>query len=321
MIIFISLTFVVVLAFILGPYWLFVVRPEQQAQHTVLRRLKTGKRPAAVHAELVKAAERLSAIPSVDGLLSRSRASLEPLEKMLAQADSAMTVGSFLLTCALTGAVTFAIVLFATRQALIALGVGLVAAWIPVLVMNRRRVKRIAKFEEQFPECLDLLARGLRAGHAFTTGLLMVADEMPAPTGPEFRSIYDQQNYGMPIGEALKSFAERVPLLDAKFFVTAVMTQRESGGNLAEILDNLASVIRDRFKVKRQIQVISAHGRITGWVLTSVPPVLSLVLFAINPGNMRLLWTDPIGIQMVIVAIVLQVTGALVIRRLVRIEY
>lgn len=149
----------------------------------------------------------------------------------------------------------------------------------------------------------------------------MVADEMPKPVGPEFRTIYDQQNYGMPMGDALRSFADRVPLLDAKFFVTAVMTQRESGGNLAEVLDNLASVIRDRFKVKRQIQVISAHGRMTGWVLSAVPPVLAFVMFLISPDNMRVLWHDPLGVKLIAAAIVLQISGALIIRRLVQIEY
>jgi tight adherence protein B len=187
--------------------------------------------------------------------------------------------------------------------------------------MNFMRNQRISKFEEQFPECLDLLARALRAGHAFTTGLLMVADEMPQPVGPEFRIIYDQQNFGLPLAQSLRSFAERVPLLYAKFFVTAVMTQRESGGNLAEVLDNLGSVIRDRFKVKRQIRVISAHGRLTGWVLTAVPPVLAFVQFIIAPENLKFLFNDPMGLRFVEAAIFLQITGALIIRRLVKIEY
>jgi tight adherence protein B len=212
-------------------------------------------------------------------------------------------------------------VMWFTRLPLLALPIALAVAWVPVLVMNFMRQQRIFKFEEQFPECLDLLARALRAGHAFTTGLQMVAEEMPEPVGPEFRIIYDQQNYGLPLPEALRSFAERVPLLDAKFFVTAVMTQRESGGNLAEVLDNLASVIRDRFKVKRQIRVISAHGRLTGWVLTAVPPVLALVQFVIAPDNLHTLWTDPMGIRFIEAAIFLQITGALIIRQLVKIEY
>ena len=177
------------------------------------------------------------------------------------------------------------------------------------------------KFEEQFPEAIDLLSRALRAGHAFTTGLSMVAEEMPEPVGTEFRLAYDRQNFGMPLPEALKSLGERVPLLDARFFVTAVLTQREAGGNLAEVLDNLARVIRDRFKVKRQVRVITAHARITGWVLALLPPSLGVALTLLSPEHMGLLWTDPIGIKMVVVAIVLQVVGTLLIRKLVNIEY
>ena len=120
----------------------------------------------------------------------------------------------------------------------------------------------------------------------FTTGLAMVADEMAEPVGPEFRLLYDQQNFGMPLPEALKAFARRIPLLDARFFVTAVLTQREAGGNLSEVLDNLASVIRDRFHVKRQVRVITAHGRITGWILSALPVSLALFFAFIEPGHL-----------------------------------
>ena len=129
----------------------------------------------------------------------------------------------------------------------VAAGLG---GFVPLLVVRRRRARRLAAFEEQFPEAIDLVARALRAGHAFTTGLGIAADEMPAPVGMEFKRVYDQQNFGMSMPEALRTMASRVPVLDARFFVTAVLTQRESGGNLAEVLDNLSSVMRDRFKVR-----------------------------------------------------------------------
>ena len=152
------------------------------------------------------------------------------------------------------------------------------------MFVRYKRTKRLQLFEEQFPEAIDLIARALRAGHAFTTGLGIAAEEMPAPVGTEFKRVYDQQNFGMSMPEALRAMARRVPVLDARFFVTAVLTQRESGGNLAEVLDNLSSVMRDRFKVKRQIRVVSAHGRISGWVLSLVPPVLAGVLFLLQPA-------------------------------------
>ena len=149
----------------------------------------------------------------------------------------------------------------------------------------------------------------------------MVADELTDPVVTEFRLLYDRQNFGMPLTDALRSFADRIPLLDVKFFVTAVLTQREAGGNLAEVLDNLSSVIRERFKVKRQVRVISAHGRVTGWVLAGLPPSLALVFLAFSPKHMQTLFNDPLGVRIVLMAVVLQVIGTLLIRKIVHIEY
>jgi tight adherence protein B len=168
---------------------------------------------------------------------------------------------------------------------------------------------------------MDLIAGALRAGHAFTTAVSMVADEVQDPTGAEFRLLYDQQNYGMALPDALKAFAKRVPLLDARFFITAVLTQREAGGNLAEVLDNLAGLIRERSRVKRQVRVASAHGRITGWVLSLMPPVLAGIMVLIAPAHMKVFIEDPLGIRMVILAVVLQVVGTLAIRRIVNVEF
>jgi tight adherence protein B len=184
-----------------------------------------------------------------------------------------------------------------------------------------KRAKRLRKFEDQFPEAVDLVARALRAGHSLPTGLGMVADELAAPVGTEFRILFDEQNFGLTLPDALRNFAKRVPLLDARFFVTAVLTQREAGGNLAEVLDNLGGVIRDRFKVKRQVQVLSAHGRVTGWVLGMLPPALAVATFVINPNHLGGLLGDPLGHRMIMIGVVLQVLGVLAIRKLVDIEY
>jgi tight adherence protein B len=207
------------------------------------------------------------------------------------------------------------------RAPLVGIPLGLVAAYLPFAYVNFIRGRRLVKFEEQFPEAIDLLARALRAGHAFTTGVEMVGAEMADPVGAEFRLMYDRQNFGMPVPDTLRAFAERVPIIDARFFATAVLTQRESGGNLSEVLDKLAAVIRERFKVKRQVRVITAHGRMTGWVLSALPPALAFALFLINPSQMMILVRDPLGVQMIIVAVVLQVIGTLIIRKLVNIEY
>ena len=149
----------------------------------------------------------------------------------------------------------------------------------------------------------------------------MVAEEIPKPVGDEFKLLYDRQNFGMPLPDAMKAFAARIPLIDARFFVTAVLTQRETGGNLGEVLDNLSSVIRDRFRVKRQVRVLTAHGRITGWILAAMPPALAGVMFIIAPGHMQMLLNDRLGVQMIVAALVLQVLGTITIRKLVDIPY
>jgi tight adherence protein B len=317
----VAVSFVVTLALILGIYWAFVVRPEQHTQHALRRRLSVSARTGKVRAELLKRARQLSAVPAFDQLLSRGRARLRPTELLIEQSGSRMTVGAFLVGSGLCGLVMGFAVLRLTGATWAALALAALATTIPTAFLRIKRTRRLLRFEEQFPEALNLLSRALKAGHAFTTGLAMVADEMPDPTGPEFRLVYDQQNFGMPLPDALKAFARRIPLLDGRFFVTAVLIQRESGGNLSEVLDNIATVIRDRFRVKRQIRVISAHGRLTGWVLCAVPPALALVLFAINPEHWQTLTGSPLGVRLIMLAIGLQITGTLIIRKLVRIEY
>jgi tight adherence protein B len=198
--------------------------------------------------------------------------------------------------------------------------VGLSLGALPVLFLMQRRAARIKKFEEQFPEALDLLSRALRAGHAFQTSLGMVADEVAEPVGPEFKKTFDQQNFGLPLKECLFELADRVPLLDVRFFATAVTIQRETGGNLAEILDNLAHVVRERFKILRQVRVHTAHGRFTGYVLLSLPAALGIALTFINPDHMKLLFNEKMGQTMIIVAIIMQTIGYVWIRKIIKIE-
>jgi tight adherence protein B len=240
---------------------------------------------------------------------------------MVEQSGLKLNVGTLLLMMGCCGAAAYLLAIWLTRQPLVGLGAGLLALWIPHWYVARARTKRMLKFEEHFPEAIDLIARALRAGHALPTGLSMVADEMPPPIGTEFRLLHDEQNFGLTLPDAMRNFARRIPVLDARFFVTAVLTQRESGGNLAEVLDNLSSVIRDRFKVKRQVRVISAHGRITGWVLALLPPSLAMATLLINPDHLGTLTGDPFGRQMIVVAIFLQVVGTLIIRKIVNVEY
>jgi tight adherence protein B len=318
---FAALTFALVLGVILTTYWLLIVRTEDQAHRQLRRRLKGAPLREKARSDVIKATESLSSVPAFDRLLGRAAPLLRPLRKLIRESAVAISPGAFVL---LTGALAlggFFAVSFAVPWQAIAAIAGCILASIPYLYLKYRRSSRLNKFEEQFPDAIDLIARALRAGHAFTTGLGMVSEEVPDPVGTEFKLLYEHQNFGLPLPDALKQFAERIPLLDARFFVTAVLTQREAGGNLSEVLDNLSSVIRDRFKVKRQVRVLSAHGRITGWVLTALPPVMAVVFFMIIPDTMRLLIDDPLGVKMVIAAVLMQLAGALVIRKLVNIEY
>jgi Flp pilus assembly protein TadB len=188
-------------------------------------------------------------------------------------------------------------------------------------MLTRRQRRRLEQFESQLPRALDLLSRALRAGHGFTTALALVAEELPDPLRTEFRITYEQHNYGMPLPAALKDFVTRVPLLDARFLVTAVLTQRETGGNLAEVLDNLASVMRDRMRVRRQVQVLTAQGRLTGWVLGAFPLVLSATMWLWSPAQMTAMLEDPLGVRLLATAGVLELIGIVVIQRIVTVEY
>jgi tight adherence protein B len=197
---------------------------------------------------------------------------------------------------------------------------GAVGAAVPFLVLSRKRKKRLRTFEENFPEALDLMARALKAGHAFATGLKMVADEMPEPIGPEFRKTFDEQNFGLPLKDALGNLSDRIPILDVRFFATAVLIQRETGGNLSEILENLGHVVRERFKILRQVRVHTAHGRLTGYVLLALPAFLAVALSFINPEHMQLLFRERMGHIMIGIAVIMQAIGYFWIKQVVKIE-
>jgi tight adherence protein B len=317
----VAFTFLLVLAIVLGAYWAFVLTPEQAAERKVRSRLKGTGPQTNLRITLVKARERLSGIRSLDATLSRTGRALEPVSAVLAQSGLKMTLGTVILASVFAAVVTMALVSRFVPSMGVTLLAGVVAAFLPYLFVKRAAARRLAVFEEQFPEAIDLIARALRAGHALPTALQMVSDEIPAPVGSEFRLLFDQQNFGMSLPDALKAFGSRIPLIDARFFVTAVLTQREMGGNLSEVLDKLAAVIRDRFKVQRQVRSVSAHGRITGTVLMALPPAVAGILFVISPDHIRLLVDDPMGVQMVMAGATLQIIGIIWIKRVLRLEY
>jgi tight adherence protein B len=320
----VPLTFVGILAVVLGAYWAFVLRFDRTDEAALRKRLKPEPFSTAVSKtfRLLKPAEQLSSVGHLNTALEQMGRISAPLQRDLIQAGlPQLTVGTLLLSAACLALLAYVLVRLLTFNSLLAMGAGLVMSVVPFIYVKHRKAKRLRQFEEQFPEAIDLIGRALRAGHAFTTGLAMAAEEIPAPIGEEFKLLYDRQNFGMSLPDAMKAFAARIPLIDARVFVTAVLTQRETGGNLGEILDNLASVIRERFKVKRQVRVLTAHGRITGWVLAGLPPALAASMFVVAPGHLKLLTNDPLGVQMIIGALVLQVMGTLIIRKLVNVRY
>lgn len=315
-----GIVFVLVAGIVFGAYWALVLRDEDKAHAALKRRLK-AEETAQARLRLVREPDKYSSIVVLDRLLKRYSQALAPLKQAIDDSGLPLTVSKLMLVCALTTLVVAMVVNFYTRIWWLAIIAGVGAVFVPTYILAVARERRMRVFEQQFPEAVDLIARALRAGHAFSTGVQMVAEEMPKPSGPEFRLLYDRQNYGAQLPDALRSFAERVPSLDARFFVTAVLTQREAGGNLSEVLDRLAAVMRERFRIKREVRVKSAHGRITALVLAGMPPVLATMMFVRDPSQVRLMLSDPLGIRMLILGGVLELIGVLVIRRLVEVEY
>ena len=304
-----------------GVYWLFIVRPETETERTLARRLSpNGAVKKVAEVSLLKRIAPRSTVPLLEQALTRFADVVRPLEDLLGRSGLRLTVAHLVLGSVLAALIGFGAVLHLTDSVLLAIGGGALVGSLPILFIKGTARRRLAKFEEQFPEAIDLVARALRAGHALTTALAMVAEEAQEPVRSEFQLVHDRQNFGMPLPDALRGLAVRVPLLDARFFVTAVLTQRESGGNLSEVLDSLAALIRERSRLRRHVRVLSAHGRITGWVLCALPIALCGIMFVVAPQHIKVLFTDPLGLRMVATAIVLQVIGLLAMRRIVDIE-
>jgi tight adherence protein B len=263
--------------------------------------------------------EMLSEIPALDTLLRRS-ARISNLQDFLSQADLKIKAGNILMLCVACALGMGAVLLLVTGSVLFGWAGAVLGALMPYSYASYRRSKRFQKFEELFPEAIDTLARAVRAGHAFTTALELIANEIAEPIASEFRKLFEEQKFGLPVRDALLNLTERVPLVDVKFFVTAVMLQRETGGNLAEILDNLSYVIRERFKIMRQVRVYTAQGRLTMMLLMGLPPIIVVAMLLMNPSFIRPLFADPIGHTLVVVGITLQTIGYFVIRKIIQIQ-
>jgi tight adherence protein B len=263
--------------------------------------------------------ELLSSIPTLNRLLLRWPWSGR-LRNFIAQAGLKMKPGKLVLLSTVLAVVAAEIVQVSYGMPLLS-GLAAVLALIsPLVVVAFLRMRRLRAFERELPEVIELLARAVRAGHSFTTGLEMVATDLPEPAAGEFRATFDEQRFGLPIRDALMNLCQRVPLLDVRLFVTALMVQKETGGNLAEILDNLSHVIRERFRIAGEVRVRTAQGRLTAVILMIIPVAMLVVLHVINPDYVHLLFVDRLGKYMLAAAATLQVIGAAVLWRIVKIK-
>ncbi len=263
--------------------------------------------------------EQLSAIPWLNRELQKLE--LAPrLQRLLAQAELKWTAGGLMTMCA-AGALIAAYLIesrFGSLPAALLVGAAVGAA--PLGWMQFKRRRRFGKFEAGLPEALDLLVSAMRAGHSLNAAMSLVARECGNPVGTEFRICFDEQNYGLELNTALENLTNRMPVQDLRIVATAIMIQKESGGNLAEVLDKTAYVIRQRFRLKRQVMTHTAQGRLTGWILTVLPVALGIAIYLVNPKMMSLLWTTPLGVKLIWTAAVMIVIGGLIVHKIVNME-
>jgi tight adherence protein B len=318
----VALVFLLTAGGIVGVYLLFEGRSDAALKKTLDSRLLevTGAaRPSAEANDSLIRTQATGPLPALDRVARQAVQGIA-LERWVEQSGMRISISGLFVIAFATGLGGALVASRTTNMPIVTVLAFAGAASIPFIVVRQKRVARLRRFEEHFPEALDLISRAIRAGHAFTAGMKMVADEMGEPVGPEFRKSFEEQNFGMSLKDSLNHLSLRVPLLDVRFFATAVLIQKETGGNLSEILDNLASVVRERFKIRRQVRVHTAHGRFTGYVLLALPAFLALALSYLNPEHMDALFKDRIGQFMIVLAIVMQTVGWIWIKRIVKIE-
>jgi tight adherence protein B len=267
----------------------------------------------------IRSEDALSNIPWLNELM-QSFNIFPALRKLLRQADVEWEIGTLLLiSLCLWGGVGFAVYV-RTGAWIFAFLTGAFLSVAPWMMVLHKRSKRFDEFEEKLPEALDLMVSAIRAGHGFTSALGTASKEIGEPIAGELRKCFDEQNFGIPLRTAMINLADRVPTSDVRLIVSAVLIQKESGGNLAEILEKVAHIIRERFRLRRQIRVHTAQGRLTGWILAVMPIILGLAFYVINPERMSILWERPLGIKLMWAAAGMEMIGALIIRSIIRVR-
>jgi tight adherence protein B len=263
--------------------------------------------------------ERLSGIPWLNRKLHQFE--LAPrLQILLSQADMKWTAAGLMTGCAICFMIAAVVVDWRFDSLLIACGAGVLLGSAPFGWVFYKRRKRLDRFQQGLPEALDMMVSALRAGQSFIVAMGSVGRECADPVGSEFKGCVSEQNYGLELKTAMDNLINRVPIQDLRIVATAIMIQKETGGNLAEVLDKTSHVIRERFRLKRQVAVHTAQGRLTGWILTLLPVVLGIALYVVNPKMMSILWTNPVGIKALWVAGGMLVVGGFIIRRIVNMD-
>jgi tight adherence protein B len=263
--------------------------------------------------------ELMSEIPALSRMLMRVHLATS-LRKMLDQADLHITVSRLVMLSLMAGLLAALAVSMLTISKLLVVGGGAAAAALPFVHIAFKRKRRLNAFLEHLPDALELISRALQAGHAFAESLHMVSTEMPEPIATEFRKTYEEQNLGLSLKLALENLSERVPLLDLRFCITAIMIQRETGGNLAEILEKVSHTIRDRFRILEDLNTLTTSSRMSAWILCGLPVFVALAVTIMNPDYMSVLWTDPRGHNLLFAAGFMQLMGMLIVRKILKIK-
>jgi tight adherence protein B len=299
----------------------FMMRGDKEAEvEQRLSALTAGKKGRS-KAEAAQYKELLNAMRSDNGgSIEKFVSRYLNLRLLFEQANVQMSVANFVVICASLGAVGIALPSVGGLSVALAPLMALTLAVLPILWLLIKRKRRLKAFAAQLPQALELIARALRAGHSLAAGFSLVAQEMSDPIGGEFSRTFEEQNLGKPLEEALEDLTKRIPNLDLKFFATAIILQRQTGGDLAEILDKIGHLIRERFQIWGQVQALTGEGRLSGIVLLALPPALFAVVYRMNPDYLMLLFTDELGKKMLVGGIVSQLFGALMIRKIVNIR-
>ncbi len=301
--------------------YLLMAGPQAKAKTDIKKRLQSiaMRKPPEEEMPTLLKDELMSQIPALHRFLHNLPLARR-LELLIEQADVKIRVGPFALMVLALGAAGALMGVKTGKNPILPFLLAPGLASLPFLYLFRKRAARFKKFADQLPEALDMAARSLRAGHSFTSALYVISEEMADPTAKIFRLAYEEQGYGIPLPEALEHMTRSVQSIDLRFFITAVNVQRETGGNLAEILEKLAMTIRDRFKVLRQLRVYTAQGRLSGYVLAALPVLMLIILSVLNSKYIKLLFDTKSGLAMIIGAFALQVAGFLIIRRIINIQ-